>query len=270
MSTWVPVIAASALLGVGILVLLAWEIRIARRRGRPIATPGWTWSNLGCGALRTLSVALIQGSLIAGYAAVADRVGWTWSGSWWTWIAGFVAIDLAEYLSHRASHALPVMWAMHAVHHQSPEYNLSLNFRLGVLGPLTGFPFHLLLALAGVPVVMFVVLLPLQAAGMIFTHARYPRTLGVFGLVLNAPAWHRVHHSAIHAHRDRNFGAVFIVWDRWFGTFTDGADVEPRWGVDGETPSRDPVAANLVPWRALAARVRRSGLRALWRWDQAS
>ena len=261
---WIT-ISASVGLGLVVLALLAWEIRVGRRRGRTIATRAWTWSNVGCGLLRTLSVALLQGTLVGIYALVAAHAPWTWPMAWWTWIAGFVAIDLAEYLSHRASHALPVMWAMHAVHHQSPEYNLSLNFRLGVLGPLTGFPFHLLLALAGVPTAMFAILLPLQAAGMVWTHSRFPGTLGLFGLVVNAPAWHRVHHSAVLAHRDRNFGAVFIIWDRLFGTFTDGSDVAPRWGIDGEVAPRDPIAANIGPWRELADRVRRTGVSALWR-----
>ena len=256
---------ASCVLAAIVLGFLALEIRISRTR-RPIATRGWILSNLGCGILRTGFVVVGQGVLIAGYTAVASRVPWTWSIAWWTWLLGFVAIDLAEYMSHRASHTRPLLWAMHAVHHQSPEYNLSLNFRLGVLGPLTGFPFHLLLAIAGMPVAMFAILLPVQAAGMIFTHARYPGTLGIAGLVLNAPAWHRVHHSAVHAHRDRNYGAVFIIWDRLFGTFTDGAGIVPRWGIDEEPTTRDPIASNLDPWRALAARVRREGLVALWRW----
>jgi sterol desaturase/sphingolipid hydroxylase (fatty acid hydroxylase superfamily) len=265
-STFWSVIVASAFLGIINISLFVWEVRVSRRRGRAIATRLWTASNLGCGVLRTLSVATIQGTLIAGYVWVADGVSWTWSISWWTWIAGFVAIDFAEYLSHRASHERPFMWAMHAVHHSSPEYNLSLNFRLGVLGPFTGFPFHLLLALAGMPTEMFVVLLPIQAFGMVFTHTRYPGTLGVFGLVLNAPAWHRVHHSAEQAHRDRNYGAVLIVWDRLLGTFTDGSEVVPRWGIDGEPPAQNPIEANVGPWRSLAARVRSDGLIALWRW----
>jgi len=186
--------------------------------------------------------------------------------AWWTWLAGFVAIDLAEYLSHRAAHERPLFWAMHAVHHQSPEYNLSLNFRIGIFGPLTALPFHLMLALAGMPTLMFAVLLPIQAAGMILTHARYPGTLGVFGRVLNAPAWHRVHHSAVHVHRDRNYGAVFIVWDRLFGTFSDGADVAPRWGIDDEPTTTNPFESNFGPWRSLFGRVRRDGPIALWRW----
>lgn len=264
MSSFWSVVVASALLGVINTLLLVWELRVSRRRGRQIATRGWLWSNLGCGALRTLAVASLQGAIIALYAWVAPP--WTWSSQWWMWIAGFVAIDLAEYLSHRASHRRPVLWAIHSVHHQSPEYNLSLNFRLGVLGPATTLPFHLLLALAGMPVEMFVVLVAVQAAGMVLTHARYPGTLGWFGYVLNAPAWHRVHHSAVHAHRDLNFGAVLIVWDRLFGTFTDGSQVAPRWGIDDAPPTRSPIAANVDPWRSLMARVRSDGLIALWRW----
>jgi len=217
------VVVASALLGAINTALLVWELRVSRRRGRSIATRGWILSNLGCGGLRTLAVASVQGGVFALYTLVAAQISWTWSAAW-VWIAGFVAIDLAEYLSHRASHAGPLLWAIHAVHHQSPEYSMSLNSRLGVLGPATTLPCHLLLAL--------------QAAGMILTHARYPGTLGGFGYLLNAPAWHRVHHSAVHAHRDRNYGAVLIVWDRLLGTFTDGAQVAPRWGIDEEPTTR--------------------------------
>ena len=266
MSTFWSVIVASTALGVVNAMLLGWELRVSRRRGRQIATRAWTLSNLGCGVLRTLSVAAIQGPVLALYAWVAGGVRWTWPVEWWAWIAGFVAIDLAEYLSHRASHERPLLWAIHAVHHQSPEYNLSLNFRLGVLGPATPLPFHLLLAAAGMPLVMFAVLLPVQAAGMVLTHSRYPGTLGVFGYVLNAPAWHRVHHSAVHAHRDLNYGAVLIVWDRLFGTFTDGAQVPPRWGVDEEPTTTSPVGSNIGPWQSLFTRVRSKGWNALWRW----
>ena len=266
MTTFWSVILASLLLGAVNTLLLWWELRISRRRGRQIATRSWLLSNFGCGVLRTLAVATIQGPVIALYAFVAGNVDWTWSTAWSVWLAGFVAIDFAEYLSHRASHERPVLWAIHAVHHQSPEYNLSLNFRLGVLGPLTTLPFHLVLAVAGMPTVMFAILLPIQAAGMVLTHSRYPGTLGAFGLVLNAPAWHRVHHSAVHAHRDRNYGAVLIVWDRLLGTFTDGAQVPPRWGIDEEPTTTSPIGSNVGPWRSLLARVSTDGWIAFWRW----
>ena len=76
----------------------------------------------------------------------------------------------------------------------------------------------------------------------------------------------RVHHSAVHQHRDRNYGAVFIIWDRLFGTFSDGAEVVPRWGIDGEPEAVSPIDSNLGPWRGLLERVRREGWGALWRW----
>ena len=266
MSSFWSVVIASALLGVINGLLLAWELRVSRRRGRQIATRGWLASNLACGLMRTFAVASVQGPIVALYAWVSSNISWTWSTTWWVWIAGFIAIDLAEYLSHRASHQRPLLWAIHSVHHQSPEYNLSLNFRLGVLGPVTTLPFHLLLALAGMPPAMFAILVAVQAAGMMFTHSRYPGTLGVFGYVLNAPAWHRVHHSAAQVHRDLNYGAVLIIWDRWFGTFTDGSQVTPRWGVDEGPATRSPIAANVEPWKMLAARVRERGPSALWRW----
>lgn len=266
MSSFWSVVVASLLLGAINTLLLSWELRLSRRRGRPIATRGWILSNVGCGVLRTLAVASVQGAIVALYALVSAQVSWTWSMAWWVWLPGFVAIDLAEYLSHRSSHERPLLWAIHSVHHQSPEYNLSLNFRLGVLGPVTTLPFHVLLAVAGMPVEMFALLVAIQAAGMVLTHARYPGTLGVVGYLVNAPAWHRVHHSAVHAHRDLNYGAVLIIWDRLFGTFTDGSQVAPRWGIDDEPMTRSPIAANLDPWRALFARVRQRGLIALWRW----
>lgn len=260
------VVIASSLLGTIVLSLLAWELAASRRRGRSIASRRWILSNLGCGVLRMLAVGVMQGTFVACYAWVAARIPWTWPIAWWTWVAGFIAIDLAEYLSHRVAHERPLLWAMHAVHHQSPEYNLSLNFRIGVFGPFTGLPFHLLLAVAGMPVPMFALLLPIQAAGMILTHARYPGTLGPLGLVLNAPAYHRVHHSAEQVHRDINYGAILIIWDRLFGTFSDGATVTPRWGIDGEPEVTNPIAANLGPFRALARQVKARGLIALWRW----
>lgn len=113
---------------------------------------------------------------------------------------------------------------------------------------------------------MFAILVPAQAAGMVLTHSRYPGTLGPLGFIVNAPAWHRVHHSAVHAHRDLNFGAVLIIWDRLFGTFTDGSQVAPRWGIDEELTTKSPIASSIGPWQSLFVRVRTTGLIVLWRW----
>jgi hypothetical protein len=47
---------------------------------------------------------------------------------------------------------------------------------------------------------------------------RGERWLGWLAIV---PRLHRVHHSARRSEHDNNYGAVFSLWDRLFGTFRD-------------------------------------------------
>ncbi len=37
--------------------------------------------------------------------------------------------------------------------------------------------------------------------------------------VMNTPSHHRVHHGSNQQYLDKNYGGVFIIWDRLFGTF---------------------------------------------------
>lgn len=46
----------------------------------------------------------------------------------------FVAVDLMWYVYHRISHRVSMIWAAHMIHHQSKEYNFSVNFAISPLG----------------------------------------------------------------------------------------------------------------------------------------
>jgi len=37
--------------------------------------------------------------------------------------------------------------------------------------------------------------------------------------VMNTPSHHRVHHGSNKAYLDKNYGGIFIIWDRLFGSF---------------------------------------------------
>ena len=60
----------------------------------------------------------------------------------WSWVLAFVLLDFVYYVQHRLEHATPLLWAIHAVHHQSRDYNLSVSFRVGVLASLSTLVFH--------------------------------------------------------------------------------------------------------------------------------
>lgn len=51
--------------------------------------------------------------------------------------------------------------------------------------------------------------------------------MGPLGIVLNTPSYHRVHHGRNAYCIDRNFGGVFIIWDRMFYTFEAEREEDP-------------------------------------------
>ena len=65
------------------------------------------------------------------------------------------------------------------------------------------------------------------------------------------PSNHRVHHGRNEQYIDRNYGGVFIIWDRLFGTFQDELAEEPViFGLSKPLKSWNPLWANgHVYWR---------------------
>ncbi len=214
-----------------------------------------TASNAGVGVMFVLVQLGLRGVLLAFYAGVAHLVPWKLpADAAWAWVLAFVLLDLVYYVQHRLEHAVPLLWAIHAVHHQSHDYNLSVSFRVGALSSLSTLLFHSILALAGVSASQYATVATVHAALLFGLHARTRFTFGP-GRLFNAPVFHRVHHGADDQYIDRNFGGVFLVFDRVFGTFTPYT-TEPSFGVTGEESPDNPVAANLGPWQSLAASVR--------------
>lgn len=78
--------------------------------------------------------------------------GWSAVG---VWLFTLLAWDVGFYWLHRLHHQLRLLWAVHVVHHQGENYNLSLGVRNSWYSSLTSIPFFLVLALAGVPLSVF-------------------------------------------------------------------------------------------------------------------
>lgn len=162
-----------------------------------------------------------------------------------SWSAVFVLVDFCYYWSHRCSHEVHILWAGHVVHHSSEEYNLPVALRQSALHGLMSWIFYIPLALIGVPWRMFVACNAINLVYQFWIHTRAISRLSPLGeLVLNTPSHHRVHHGVNPQYHDKNYAGVFIVFDRWFGTFEPEVE-EPVYGITKSLQSWNPLWANV-------------------------
>jgi alkylglycerol monooxygenase len=245
-------IAVCVLVPVLVALLTSPELRAFVRGTGSIRQ---TLSNAGVGVLFLLAQVFFRGALVAVFAGVAAIVPWKIpQQALLGHLLAFLLLDFVYYVQHRLEHTVPLLWAIHAVHHQSRDYNLSVSFRVGVLASLSTMVFHALLALTGVSAAQYAAVVAVHATLLFGLHARTRFTLGP-GRFFNAPVFHRVHHAADEGYIDKNFGGVLLIFDRLFGTFAPLTG-EPRYGVAGEPSPDNPLLANVTPWETLAASVR--------------
>ena len=164
-------------------------------------------------------VALGVGGVVYAWAmSVTPIEPWSIEG-WMPWVVAFVLYDLCYYCAHRCGHTVALFWAAHVVHHQSEDYNLSTALRQTSSGFLFGWIFYLPLFLIGIPAEVVVVVGALNLVYQFWVHTEHVPELGVLEYVFVTPSNHRVHHAQNDCYLDKNFGGVFIVWDRLFGSY---------------------------------------------------
>jgi sterol desaturase/sphingolipid hydroxylase (fatty acid hydroxylase superfamily) len=264
------------------LALIAAELWIARARGLPVHRLNDSIADLGCGVLSQVTGIFIKLLSLGAYALVAEH----WAVQGWfavpavpdadplsllttppfvaiavrpaaVWVTVFLLVDLGQYLLHRLSHRVSLLWACHVVHHSSEELNYAVALRNSSLHGLFLWVFFLPLALVGVPWRIVGVCYALNVVYQFWLHTRLVGRLGPLELVLNTPSHHRVHHGVDPKYLDRNYGGVLIVWDRLFGTF-QLEEEEPTYGVTRPLASWNAVWANLDGFADIARRWRAS------------
>lgn len=209
-----------------------------------------TVNSLQLGTLSRLVDVLRLGFSAVVFGALVKWLGvHQWSmDSAWQWIAAFVAYDFCYYWKHRFGHEWRIMWASHIAHHQSEEFNLSTALRQTGTDYI-GFVFYIPLYLAGVPAAAVVTVGSLNLIYQFWVHTEHIRRLGPLEWIFVTPSNHRVHHARNPEYIDRNYGGVFILWDRLFGTFQDErADLPCVYGITTGLKSWNPLWANLHFW----------------------
>lgn len=177
------------------------------------------------------------------------------------WLVAMVAWDFCYYWSHRCGHEVSILWASHAVHHQSEDYNLSTALRQTSTGFLFNWVFYLPLFLIGFPPEVLITVNALNLIYQFWVHTQHIGKLGVLDRILVTPSNHRVHHAQNERYIDRNYGGILVLWDRLFGSFQEELDNEPVvFGVRKPLSSWNPFWANVQVYAYLwfdAVRTRR-------------
>ncbi len=165
----------------------------------------------------------------------------------YTWILLFILIDLCFYWFHRFAHQVNILWGTHIVHHQSEEFNFSVALRQSWFDNLFNIIFYLPLALIGFDTISFFVLFSFNTIYQFIIHTKLIGQVGFLEYFLNTPSHHRVHHGKNHQYIDKNYGGVFIIWDKLFGTFQKEQETV-IYGITTPILSFNPMVLNFAYW----------------------
>lgn len=160
----------------------------------------------------------------------------------WSFI--LILADFCQYWLHRLSHEVNILWAGHIVHHSMEEYNYSVALRQSFIEGIYTWIFYLPLAFFGIPFPLFIMAYAVSLCWQFLVHTRLVDKLGMLEYVLATPSHHRVHHGRNPKYIDKNYGALFIWWDKLFGTFEP--EVEPvDYGITTPLQTHNPLWVNI-------------------------
>lgn len=164
------------------------------------------------------------------------------------YILAFIGFDFAYYWRHRWAHEINFLWNRHLIHHSSEEFNLSAGMRQPVSGFVEVYFFlYIPVALIGVPLAVVAVIAPLHRFAQFWYHTRLINRMGFLEHIIVTPSHHRVHHAINADYIDKNYSAIFIIWDKLFGTFeAETADNPPVYGIKKAASTWNPFLINFM------------------------
>jgi sterol desaturase/sphingolipid hydroxylase (fatty acid hydroxylase superfamily) len=161
----------------------------------------------------------------------------------WSWFLAIIAADLTYYWMHRVEHHVRFLWAYHSVHHSSPEFNLTTGLRLAWWEGLFEWIFFLPLIIIGFDLVQAIFAILFVVTYQSWIHTGKIDRLGWLEGIINTPAAHRVHHGSNRTCIDKNFGGIFMIWDRIFGTY-QVVKTPIKYGIFPAVKSNNPLVIN--------------------------
>lgn len=216
----------------GVFPLFEFKYRKVRHAGINLVLTGF-FVVIGLG---------FAGLLLASSEFVTENnfglLNWISLPVWLQCIVGVMLLDFfGAYLIHWIEHKIKWMWKFHLVHHTDTTVDVTTGLRHHPGEAV----FRMLFTILGVIVVgapIWIVFL-YQSISALFAHITHaninmPKKVDrALSYVFITPLMHKVHHHYTQPLTDTNYGNIFAIWDRLFGTFAQVEDArELKYGID--------------------------------------
>lgn len=220
------------------------------------------WLNVRVSFIYAVIIFALGPFLFVATNAVASKIGLGLIDMSWLSSKGFGAqvafallnlliVDFFVYWFHRAQHTIGWMWDIHLVHHSDDDINVTTTtlhswLHFIVMAAWVALPMAVLFKL---PEVSSAIIGTALAGWMFVTHLNVKLSLGRWSWLVVGPQLHRIHHSSLPHHFDKNFAGYFPIWDVIFGTYFHPDHNEyPPTGVPGSTV-RTVTEATIYPFK---------------------
>ena len=144
---------------------------------------------------------------------------------WLFAVLGILMMDLiGAYLPHFTEHKIKPLWMIHLVHHSDHKVDTTTANRHHPLESVVRYVFTLSgVFIIGTPIAIVMLYQSLSLVSTQFSHAniKLPKAVDkALSYILVSPDMHKTHHHYKLPHTDSNYGNIFSIWDRFFGTYS--------------------------------------------------
>ena len=152
-------------------------------------------------------------------------------------ILGLLVLDLiGAYLPHLVQHKVKLLWYIHIVHHTDHKVDTTTANRHHPFESVVRFIFTFIgIFISGAPIGLVLMYQSLSVIASQFNHANIHisnKVDKILSYVIVSPNMHKVHHHYELPYTDSNYGNIFSIWDRLFGTYMELNKEEIIYGVD--------------------------------------
>lgn len=143
----------------------------------------------------------------------------------WAYVLlGVLLLDfIGAYIAHYVEHRIKPLWMIHLVHHTDHNVDTTTANRHHPLESVIRFTFTIFgVFVIGTPIAIVMLYQSLSLIATQFGHAniKLPRKIDhMLSYFIVSPDMHKVHHHYVLPYTDSNYGNIFSIWDRVFGTF---------------------------------------------------